>query len=233
MIFIKLLLAHLIGDFLFQPKAWVKQKEQKKLRAFPLYLHGFIHAALSALFIFKADFWLAALVLFLVHICIDGLKLIAQTPATKRRWFFIDQLLHLLSLLFIWLWYADAEPDFSILNSTALWLTITIGFALTLPASFLIKNIIERWAPVANEVSDDSLQNAGRYIGITERILVYTLILSGHIGAVGFLLAAKSVFRFGDLRQAQDRRLTEYILIGTLLSIGLALFSGLLVNYLI
>lgn len=39
--------------------------------------------------------------------------------------------------------------------------------------------------------------------------------------AVGFLLAAKSVFRFGDLRDDQDRKRTEYVLIGTLLSFGL------------
>jgi len=46
--------------------------------------------------------------------------------------------------------------------------------------------------------------------------------------AIGFLIAAKSVFRFGDLSRAKDRKLTEYILIGTLLSFGFAILIGLL-----
>jgi len=41
------------------------------------------------------------------------------------------------------------------------------------------------------------------------------------------LIAAKSVFRFGDLSRAKDRKLTEYILIGTFLSFGLAIAIGL------
>jgi hypothetical protein len=43
------------------------------------------------------------------------------------------------------------------------------------------------------------------------------------VEAVGFLLAAKSVFRFGDLKDDHDRMRTEYVLIGTLLSFGIAI----------
>jgi len=49
---------------------------------------------------------------------------------------------------------------------------------------------------------------------------------------VGFLLTAKSVFRFGDLKESKDRKLTEYILIGTLLSFGIAIIVGLSYLYL-
>jgi hypothetical protein len=52
----------------------------------------------------------------------------------------------------------------------------------------------------------------------------------GYFDAIGFLLAAKSIFRFGDLKEAKDRKLTEYVLIGTLLSFGIALLIGLLVK---
>jgi hypothetical protein len=64
-----------------------------------------------------------------------------------------------------------------------------------------------------------------------ERLLIYCFILTGHFEAIGFLLAAKSIFRFGDLKEAQDRKLTEYVLIGTLLSFGIAIATGLLVQY--
>jgi len=43
------------------------------------------------------------------------------------------------------------------------------------------------------------------------------------------LIAAKSVFRFGDLRESKNRKLTEYILIGTLLSFGIAIATGMAV----
>jgi len=44
-------------------------------------------------------------------------------------------------------------------------------------------------------------------------------------------LAAKSIFRFGDLKEAKDRKLTEYVLVGTLLSFGIALLVGHLAQF--
>jgi len=44
------------------------------------------------------------------------------------------------------------------------------------------------------------------------------------------MLAAKSIFRFGDLSRAQDVKLTEYVLLGTLLSMVLSLLIGLSVR---
>jgi hypothetical protein len=46
------------------------------------------------------------------------------------------------------------------------------------------------------------------------------------------LITAKSVFRFGDLNKGKNRKLTEYVLIGTLLSFGLAILAGMLYNHL-
>jgi len=54
-------------------------------------------------------------------------------------------------------------------------------------------------------------------------------VVSGHWEAIGFLVAAKSVFRFGDLKDSGNRKLTEYILIGTLLSFGIAIVTGMIV----
>jgi hypothetical protein len=73
------------------------------------------------------------------------------------------------------------------------------------------------------------LPNAGKYIGILERLLVFTFVVLGHWEAIGFLVAAKSVFRFGDLKESGNRKLTEYILIGTLLSFGIAVVAGIVV----
>ena len=61
------------------------------------------------------------------------------------------------------------------------------------------------------------------------RLFVLVFVLNDHWEAVGFLLAAKSVFRFGNLKESHDRKLTEYVLIGTLLSFGIALVVALLI----
>ena len=66
-----------------------------------------------------------------------------------------------------------------------------------------------------------------------ERLFVFSFVILGKWEAIGFLLAAKSVFRFGDLRKAKDRKLTEYILIGTLLSFGISIGVGLLTQWFI
>jgi hypothetical protein len=73
-----------------------------------------------------------------------------------------------------------------------------------------------------------SLENAGQLIGMIERVLVLVFIFVGQWEGVGFLLAAKSVFRFGDLKDARDTKLTEYVLIGSLLSFGMAIITSLI-----
>ena len=86
---------------------------------------------------------------------------------------------------------------------------------------------------LAEDNADDSLKSAGKYIGVLERIFAFGFIILNQWSAIGVLIAAKSVFRFGDLSRAKDRKLTEYMLIGSLLSFGLAIVIGLLYNYFI
>jgi hypothetical protein len=92
----------------------------------------------------------------------------------------------------------------------------------------IIKTFISQWTPDTLYTVTSSLPDAGKIIGYLERLMVLTFILSHHWEAVGFLLAAKSVFRFGDLKESHDRKLTEYVLIGTLLSFGIALAVSLI-----
>jgi hypothetical protein len=79
----------------------------------------------------------------------------------------------------------------------------------------------------------ESLQNAGKWIGVLERLLVLTFVLVDQWAAIGFLLAAKSVFRFGDLKNDRDRMKTEYILIGTLLSFTFTIGIGIIARILL
>lgn len=69
----------------------------------------------------------------------------------------------------------------------------------------------------------------GRIIGYLERAIIYLFVLVDQPAGIGFLIAAKSIFRFGELRQGANRMEAEYILIGTFLSF----LYGLVVSYLI
>ncbi|TDE43830.1 DUF3307 domain-containing protein [Flavobacterium rhamnosiphilum] len=228
-IFVKLLLAHLLGDFLFQPTSWVLDKESRKHKSIYLYIHTLLHFILAWALVGGTDFVWFAILLAVTHGGIDFLKLHFQKNKTKRNWFVIDQLLHLIVLIAITLFYNNERIDFTAFDNR-FWIFATGILLLTKPTSILIKNIISIWTP-ENKTSDDSLSNAGNYIGILERLFVFYFVITAHFEAIGFLLAAKSIFRFGDLKEAKDRKLTEYVLIGTLLSFGIALLTGLLVKY--
>lgn len=227
-IFIKLLLAHLLGDFLLQPTSWVLDKEIKKHKSIYLYIHTALHGILAWILVYEMRFIWFALLLALSHGFIDFLKLHFQKTETKRNWFIADQALHLLVIVIIASVYKNFTLDFAAFNNH-FWIMVTAVLFLTKPTSIIIKNIISIWTPESKSENDNSLQNAGNYIGILERLFVFCFIITSHFEAIGFLLAAKSIFRFGDLKEAKDRKLTEYVLIGTLLSFGIALLVGLLV----
>ncbi len=225
-VFVKLLLAHLIGDFLLQPTSWVNDKEKRKHLSIYLYLHTLLHFILAWILIAEQDFFKYAVILAILHRIIDFLKLKFQNKKTKRLWFSVDQLLHLVVIIAVTVICNQINIDFLSFENS-FWIILTGFILLTKPTSLIIKNIISIWTP-ENKSKDDSLENAGNYIGILERLFVFCFILTGHFEAIGFLLAAKSIFRFGDLKEAKDRKLTEYVLIGTLLSFGIALLVGIL-----
>jgi hypothetical protein len=225
---IKLIIAHLIGDFFLQPNAWVKDKERKKLRSVKLYLHVAIHIVLIFVIFLNFNVWKTALSIGVLHLVIDALKSIFQTNKNARILFFVDQVLHFTSIVVVWHIFYKGSLDISFLNDTRTWALISGALFLTMPTSIVMRVIIAKWIPDNQPDSPKSLQNAGKYIGILERVLIFLFILTNHFEAVGFLLAAKSIFRFGDLKEAHDLKLTEYVLIGTLLSFGIAIATAML-----
>ncbi|AZA83570.1 DUF3307 domain-containing protein [Chryseobacterium lactis] len=231
MIFIKLILAHLLGDFVLQPNSWVADKENHKLKSKFLYLHVLIHTILSFIFLWDIRLWWVAALIGVSHFIIDATKLSFQTVKTKKRWFFIDQALHVLVILGISFYFR--EFDFSFLQNQEFLKIVMAALFLTTPASIFIKILLSSWTPAPdgpNSIQTESLSSAGKYIGILERLLVFTFIMVNHWEGVGFMVAAKSVFRFSDLAQAKQRKLTEYVLIGTLLSFGLAVLTGIIIK---
>lgn len=231
MIFIQLILAHLLGDFVLQPNSWVADKESRKLKSKFLYVHILVHTVLSFIFLWNTELWWVAVLVGVSHFIIDASKLIFQNIKTKKRWFFIDQLLHILVILGISFYFNEYNLEF--LKDPGFLKAAMAVLFLTTPSSIIIKILLSSWTPVAeaqNNIQTESLTSAGKYIGILERLLVFTFILVNHWEGVGFMVAAKSVFRFSDLAQAKQRKLTEYVLVGTLLSFGMAVLTGILIK---
>ncbi|RXM43805.1 DUF3307 domain-containing protein [Flavobacterium sp. YO64] len=232
-LFIKLFLAHLLGDFIWQPNKWVADKETKKHKSFYLYLHVLLHGILAAILVGEINFIPYAAFIAITHGFIDFIKLNFQKKKTKRTWFVVDQIVHILILIGISLLYQNKNMIHFWLDDK-FWILVTGIIFITKPASIFIKTIISIWSPESqNSNQDNSLANAGNYIGLLERLFIFCFILLGHFEAIGFLLAAKSIFRFGDLKEAKDRKLTEYVLIGTLISFGIAILVGQVVQILI
>ncbi|WP_288375689.1 DUF3307 domain-containing protein [uncultured Chryseobacterium sp.] len=231
MIFIKLILAHLLGDFILQPNSWVADKENYKLKSKFLYIHVLIHTILSFIFLWDLQLWWVAVLVGITHFMIDAAKLIYQNVKTKKRWFFIDQALHVLVIGGVSFYFQ--EFGFGFLQNQEFLKIIMAALFLTTPASIFIKILLSSWTPAPdgpNTIQTESLSSAGKYIGILERLMVFTFIMVNHWEGVGFMVAAKSVFRFSDLAQAKQRKLTEYVLIGTLLSFGLAVLTGIIIK---
>lgn len=232
-ILIKLLIGHLITDFFIQPNRWVKHKQKHRANSAYLYLHVAITAIITWLLLFSWSFWWIALVILVTHYVIDLLKV---TYGRDDLWsFLVDQFLHFLVLIFCAYMATEhtgfIEKIFSEWSSmNNLW--IIFGYALvSLPSGILIGYLTRKWREdiTNNKEDQDSLTNAGIWIGVIERILVFTFVLLKQFGAIGFLIAAKSILRFSDKDKEHPRKQTEYVLIGTLLSFTIALFVGLLV----
>jgi len=225
---LKLLLAHLIGDFFLQPQSWVEDKETYKLKSPKLYLHIAIHLALLFLLVWDASLWKMILLIALSHFIIDALKLQFQQKSNRRFLFFIDQFLHIVVIFAAYYWYSETSFSLDmIVTEQSLLMFICLLF-LTLPVSIFMKVIFLKWNIAKLTEGNKSLKDAGKYIGVLERVLVFVFVILDHWEAVGFLITAKSVFRFGDLTAAKQRKLTEYVLIGTLISFGIAILTGLI-----
>lgn len=235
-ILIKLIAAHLTGDFLLQSDRMCINKfsDNSKAKYKALILHALVQAALAYVFVAQWNCWIVPVVIGFSHFAIDLVK--TMSKRTDLISFVWDQLAHLCIIIGLW-WLAFArlsQLDMADeIFSTNFWLIATAYIAVLTPTSILIKSFIEfeKWMP--SEDSSQGLPNAGKWIGYLERILILTFIFTDNIEGIGFLLAAKSVFRFGELNKAKDIKITEYVLIGTFASFTIAILIGFGINWLI
>ena len=236
LILFKWICAHLLGDFVFQTKGMVLSKRKYKARSGYLYLHVAIHAVLIYLFTGWWTNWILPVVVALSHFLIDWWKLYRKD---SLAWFVLDQLLHLLVLAGLWWWYETPDRAAvltscqALLETPALWIISSAYIFVIWPCALVLGYLTGRWRTAAERgmnpenASSPSLSEAGRWIGIFERTLVLTFVLTNHYEGIGFLIAAKSILRFGEVK-GRERAETEYILIGTLMSFSVSILTGIL-----
>jgi hypothetical protein len=249
--FLAIYLAHLLTDFVFQTHRLVEKKRRGNFAAY--LLHGLIHY-LSAVIItgfvlhgslFSLRTHLVIAGLTLVHLLIDlaKIQLASKYPVCDGSWAYVsDQLLHFLTVILA-AWLLSPAVPFSELSARfqvarALpnkFLAVPVIYAGVIFGGgylirFLVRSLAEGVKSHSPEKASEQLQNAGLYIGWLERFLVITALLLQSPATVGLILTAKSIARYPEFK---SERFAEYFLIGTLLSISMALLGGALLAKLI
>lgn len=251
MSFIVLLIAHLLGDFIFQSSSLAKKKSSS-IKAL------YKHCAIYSFFVFSSVVWfgsllniiIVGLLISLTHGFIDYSRLkldnaskfkVKDHKGLEFNLFCADQLLHILTLIiashfikglnFLGLKLYNVATlhisDKNIYNIIIIVLLYTICLS---PAAVLIKKVMVLFSFQSHDAISsmrEELIKTGYLIGILERIIILTLGLNGQVGAIGFVIAAKSLARFSQLN---DRDFAEKYLVGTLLSATIALFCIVIGN---
>jgi hypothetical protein len=225
-----ILAAHLLGYLIFQTK-WLKGRQQ---RIWPIVLRAAIVASLSYMLL-GSFHWQILLVVFLTHLVMGAIKMLFLSDSLASL--LIDESVRLAVVITLagcfpdaanggW-WITGVAPSLSRWYFAAL--TIVSGIILCVPAGGnLIALLVSRFADELRDNNIAGLKQGGKYIGWLERFLVLLLLLMDQPNGIGFLIAAKSILRFGEIKDPSQRKVAEYIIIGTFLSFGWALLISAL-----
>jgi hypothetical protein len=252
---IPLLSAHFICDFLIQTEEDVNRKKEIII----LVKHGMILGVVSYLLLGVVAAWDIVVGIVLSHAILDFLK--ARSKKGELLKFFADQVGHIsIILLFSYLAssykYGTHVSLWSVLlGRNFYWmLTFIVGaFVVVHAGSFVVEMLFESIKPLSNldgskeqlvssgggrnPISSNTgigIKDGGRVIGYLERALIYIFIMVNQPSGIGFLIAAKSILRFGELTEPTRRMQAEYIIIGTfasfLFGIGISYLTAVMLR---
>jgi hypothetical protein len=245
---IALFTAHLIGDFLLQTESDVRSK----LKPVVLFKHIFIITALSYLLCGLWDNWFIPAGIFLSHLLIDYSKekyFIKKEFSHIKRFavFLTDQVLHIIVIVLIThytldYFFAPGQQlswvdkfgmnyiTFLILLGGTILITRTGGISIDI---LIQPYLLQLQGGGSKPETYRGFINGGKIIGYLERLIIFAFILTDNLAGIGFLIAAKSIFRFGEISRPENRMETEYIIIGTLYSFTWAIMAGHLTRFVI
>lgn len=216
-----LVISHILSDFLFQPRKLIILKKSLLGKL----LHGTTHGLFGYLICGQWNLWMLPLFITVSHCVIDLI------PKENWQGFVLDQGLHFLVCALLVLLLPFPQEVF-ISPARICFMNILIIIAgilwITMATGILIGKIMGEHAS-KNHLTLAGLTNGGLWIGYLERMLIFVLMLSNMSSGIGFLITAKSILRFSGMKEKQ--KMTEYVLIGTLLSFGLAIVWSLLIQF--
>jgi hypothetical protein len=213
--FTALLFAHVLADFVLQSGWMVRNKRR------PVALLAHIAVVLATAVAATGSAGPELLALAAAHLLFDVGKTFSGKDGVGP--FLLDQAAHLASLIAVVLLAPDLWVNGAWAGFPALLPLMALASGLILATragGFAVGMLMEPWS----EASPKGLPGGGRAIGTLERGLIFVLILTGQPQGIGFLIAAKSVLRFGAV--GDDRAVSEYVIIGTLASFGWAITVG-------
>jgi hypothetical protein len=224
---IRLLAAHLLTDFALQPRKWVDARRKKHLASYEFWWHIGLTTLVAAWFT-CFDTWWVPVAIFVSHGLLDWWK---SYRKDSLLYFSIDQLLHLLVIGIIWvLKFPEAFASIKLLHTTLvepkLWVVGIALIFLSNPVGIAIGMLTKPFKDKIENHGKQSLENAGTWIGMLERLIIFFLVLICQYEAIGLLIAAKSIIRLKE----GDQKMSEYVLVGTLLSVSVAIATGFIVS---
>lgn len=229
-VFLLFLIGHVLADFYLQSSKLALEKNQffrKLLKHCLIYMLTMIVIIIPIINL-KLLQW--AIIISLVHFSVDLIKFLLKNKFTFSHnidisVFFIDQLLHLLTIIFAvvsilsvpidylgWIGEVIEQSQIDLINVLS-WVLIIL--TIIKPTSIIIRKVLFHYQPT-NDNESDGYPNAGALIGILERLIILLLLSVSQYSAIGFVLTAKSVARHNKI--ADDPKFSEYYLLGTLLS---------------
>jgi hypothetical protein len=230
MLFLKLLTAHLAGDYLFQSSRVARGKVRPALLGAHLLAHGALLALVGLTEPASLRLWLALLGVLLAHAAIDAWT--SRMASRNLRILALDQSLHLATLVagaLVVMPDQAGEALHALLDVAWRpdpWL-LASGVLLAVPAGATVVGRMVQ--PFREALVDESherqqgLEQAGKWIGMLERFIVFLAVIGRAESLIGFVIAAKAVLRLPEAREAHSRKLAEYYLVGSLASLAWAL----------
>jgi len=151
----------------------------------------------------------------------------------------MDQVGHLAVLTLLYFFLAPSMASPAKIFLLKLWsspriLCIALGYLVVQwPIGRLMNLLTMPFRRQLEEETSRGLELAGLWIGCLERVFLLTFILFDYLPGAAILLGLESLFRFGEIRDPRNRKETEYILIGTMLSFAFAVAVGVVIKALL
>ena len=144
---LKLLIAHLLTDFILQPKKWVDDKMKYKAKSKMLLIHVCLTTLIAYIFSGYYLNWVIPITIFITHYAID---LVKSYLKDNFKFFLIDQLLHVTVIIILsigvdnkWNDMFDYITKLSILED--LWLIAIAYLFVTWPLGIIIGKATQNW----------------------------------------------------------------------------------------